>query len=117
VDAADAARGALHAAEGRARRRAARLLSQLRRAQHGPARGDAVTESVPDVTDRVLRRAGFAPVYPANMERLCCGQPFESKGLLAVADDKAAELEAALRAAADGGRLRSSSTPAPAPTG
>jgi D-lactate dehydrogenase len=71
----------------------------------GPARGDAVTESVPDVTDRVLRRAGFAPVYPANMERLCCGQPFESKGLLALADDKAAELEAALRAAADGGRL------------
>jgi hypothetical protein len=30
----------------------------------GPARGDAVTESLPTVTDRVLRRAGFAPVYP-----------------------------------------------------
>jgi len=71
----------------------------------GPARADAVTESVPDVTARVLRRAGFAPVYPEQMAQLCCGQPFESKGLLAVADRKAAELEAALRAAADGGRL------------
>jgi D-lactate dehydrogenase len=71
----------------------------------GPARGDPVVDSVPDVTDRVLRRAGFAPVYPDRMASLCCGQPFESKGLLALADEKSAELEAALRAAADGGRL------------
>ena len=71
----------------------------------GPARGDPVTDSVPTVTDRVLRRAGYAPIYPHNMGGLCCGQPFESKGLLATADDKAAELEAALRAASDGGRL------------
>ena len=71
----------------------------------GPARGDALDEGLPTVTDRVLRRAGFAPVYPAQMAQLCCGQPFESKGLLAVADEKAAELEAALRQAADGGRL------------
>jgi D-lactate dehydrogenase len=60
---------------------------------------------VPTVTDRVLRRAGFAPVYPQRMASLCCGQPFESKGLLSVADEKAAELEAALRAASDDGRL------------
>lgn len=71
----------------------------------GPARGDPRADSVPTVTDRVLRRAGFAPVYPAQMAALCCGQPFESKGLLATADEKAAELEAALRAASDGGRL------------
>jgi len=71
----------------------------------GPARGDAVTETVPGVTDRLLRRAGFAPVYPRGMASLCCGQPFESKGLLDVADEKSAELEAALRAASDGGRL------------
>jgi D-lactate dehydrogenase len=70
----------------------------------GPARGDPVSESVPTVTDRVLRRAGFAPVYPDRMASLCCGQPFESKGLLGVADEKSAELEAALRAASDGGR-------------
>jgi len=71
----------------------------------GPARGDEVAEAVPAVTDRVLRRAGFAPVYPQRMAALCCGQPFESKGLLATADEKAAELEAALRDASEGGRL------------
>jgi D-lactate dehydrogenase len=70
----------------------------------GPARGDPVGDSVPTATERVLRRAGYAPVYPANMAGLCCGQPFESKGLLAVADEKAAELEAALRSAS-GGKL------------
>jgi D-lactate dehydrogenase len=71
----------------------------------GPARGDPIGDSVPTVTDRVLRRAGFAPIYPDGMAALCCGQPFESKGLLATADDKAAELEAALRVASDNGRL------------
>jgi D-lactate dehydrogenase len=71
----------------------------------GPARGDAVAENVPTVTDRVLRRAGYAPRYPTAMDGLCCGQPFESKGLLAIADDKAAELEDALRQVSDGGRL------------
>jgi D-lactate dehydrogenase len=70
----------------------------------GPARGDAVTDDVPTVTDRLLRRAGFAPVYPPKMDGLCCGQPFESKGLLDLADEKAAELEAALRATSDDGR-------------
>jgi D-lactate dehydrogenase len=71
----------------------------------GPARGDPVTDSVPTVTDRVLRRAGYSPIYPENLGGLCCGQPFESKGLVATADEKSAELEAALRAASDGGRL------------
>ena len=71
----------------------------------GPARGDSIGEGVATVTDRLLRRAGFAPVYPQKMAGLCCGQPFESKGLLDIADEKAAELEAGLRAASDGGRL------------
>jgi D-lactate dehydrogenase len=39
------------------------------------------------------------------MAGLCCGQPFESKGLAATADEKAAELEAALRVASEDGRL------------
>ena len=36
---------------------------------------------------------------------LCCGQPFESKGLMDAADRKSAELEAALRAASGDGTL------------
>jgi D-lactate dehydrogenase len=71
----------------------------------GPARGDALTESLPDVTARVLRKAGWGLVYPEGMDALCCGQPLESKGLMDAADAKSAELEAALRAASEDGRL------------
>jgi len=70
----------------------------------GPARGDD-TDDVPTVTDRVLRRAGFGVVYPRELPELCCGQPFESKGLMSTADRKSAELEAVLRDASDGGKL------------
>ncbi|MDZ7653659.1 MAG: FAD-binding and (Fe-S)-binding domain-containing protein [Burkholderiaceae bacterium] len=70
----------------------------------GAARGDEA-EALPTVTDRLLRRAGYAPVYPPRMTELCCGQPFESKGLMEAADHKSAELVAALLATSDGGRL------------
>jgi D-lactate dehydrogenase len=43
--------------------------------------------------------------YPERIAELCCGQPFESKGLIEAADRKSAELEAALRAASDAGRI------------
>ncbi|HEY5307334.1 MAG TPA: (Fe-S)-binding protein, partial [Casimicrobiaceae bacterium] len=39
------------------------------------------------------------------LAELCCGQPFESKGLAAAADRKSVELETALRAASEDGRL------------
>jgi D-lactate dehydrogenase len=70
----------------------------------GAARGDDA-EPLPTVTDRLLRRAGYAPVYPPRMAELCCGQPFESKGLIETANDKSTELVAALLSASDGGRL------------
>jgi D-lactate dehydrogenase len=65
----------------------------------GPPRGDAVPESLPAVTDRLMRKAGYQVSYPASLSELCCGQPFESKGLVAAADLKSAQLERALRAA------------------
>jgi D-lactate dehydrogenase len=64
----------------------------------GSARGDD-TESLPAATARVLERAGFEIVYPAALAELCCGQPFETKGLAAAADRKSDELAAALAAA------------------
>jgi len=70
----------------------------------GPMRGHAGAEALPPVAERLFRRAGYEVVYPANLQALCCGQPFESKGLAAAADAKAAELEAALRQASEGGR-------------
>jgi len=71
----------------------------------GPARGDSDRETVPVVTDRLLRRAGFDVIYPDALDGFCCGQPFESKGLAAAADRRSDELEAALMKASDGGRI------------
>ena len=47
----------------------------------------------------------FKTVYPARLAGLCCGQPWETQGLRELADEKSAELEAALFQASDGGRL------------
>ncbi len=71
----------------------------------GPAVGDQETESLPTIMARLLARAGYGVVYPERLYGLCCGQPFESKGLQSTADAKAAELEEALRKASDNGRL------------
>lgn len=70
----------------------------------GAPRGDD-TEPLPDLTARLLGRAGWRVVYPEGMAGLCCGQPLESQGLIPEADVKSAELEAALHEASEGGRL------------
>jgi D-lactate dehydrogenase len=70
----------------------------------GPQRGDDGVEVLPTVATRLFERAGFDVAVPAELDGLCCGQPFESKGLVAAADSKSAELERALHAASEGGR-------------
>ena len=55
--------------------------------------------------ERLFRKAGFDVIYPQRLDGLCCGQPFESKGLNEAADAKSAELEALLLDASEGGRL------------
>ncbi|WP_096703834.1 FAD-binding and (Fe-S)-binding domain-containing protein [Magnetospirillum sp. 15-1] len=71
----------------------------------GPASGDPEKDSLPTVMTRVLQRAGFGVVIPEGLDNLCCGQAFESKGLQATADAKAAQLEAALFKASEHGKL------------
>lgn len=70
----------------------------------GAQRGDDGLDLLPAVAERLFQRAGFDVIYPRDMAGLCCGQPFESKGLIAAANLKSAELEAALTAASEGGR-------------
>jgi D-lactate dehydrogenase len=70
----------------------------------GAQRGHEVARSLPAVAERLFAKAGFAVAYPERLAELCCGQPFESKGLAAAADRKSAELEAALREASEDGR-------------
>ncbi|WP_135076364.1 FAD-binding and (Fe-S)-binding domain-containing protein [Terasakiella sp. SH-1] len=70
----------------------------------GPARNDEKKTPLPEVTERLLKRAGFAVRYPDGLKNLCCGQPFDSKGLKDTADGKAEELEVALLKASEGGK-------------
>jgi len=70
----------------------------------GAQRGHDGVEMLPKVAERLFERAGFDVLYPSALAGQCCGQPFESKGLLDAANLKAAELEAALHDASEGGR-------------
>ena len=60
-----------------------------------------------DLVDEVIQlmaKAGYEVIFPEGMERMCCGQIWESKGMLDIADRKSAELEAALWKASEEGR-------------
>jgi len=69
----------------------------------GPARGDSEQRLLSEITELVLKRAGFGVIYPDKMEKLCCGVPFQSKGAFRQADEKAAELEQVLLTATGSG--------------
>lgn len=60
-----------------------------------------------DLVDEVIQlmaKAGYEVIFPEGMERMCCGQIWESKGMLDIADRKSAELEAALWKASEEGK-------------
>ncbi len=44
----------------------------------------------------LLQKGGYEVIFPENMEKLCCGTIWESKGMLDIADRKSAELEGSL---------------------
>jgi D-lactate dehydrogenase len=69
----------------------------------GAARADDQKTPLPVVTQQVLERAGFSVRFPEGLNDLCCGQPFDSKGLAGVADQKARTLEDRLIEATEGG--------------
>jgi D-lactate dehydrogenase len=52
----------------------------------------------------LLQKAGYEVIFPKNMDQLCCGTIWESKGMPDIADRKSAELEAALYEACEQGQ-------------
>ncbi len=62
-------------------------------------------DSLPTVVMRVLRRAGYAPRLPDAYTSLCCGQMLASKGQSEQADALSDQLERALWAVSEQGRL------------
>ncbi|NHI02092.1 FAD-binding and (Fe-S)-binding domain-containing protein [Oceanimonas sp. MB9] len=70
----------------------------------GQSPGARDARSLTEVTLAVLKKAGFEVILPFDLNNLCCGMPYQSKGMMAQADDKAAELEARLWQASEQGR-------------
>ena len=70
----------------------------------GLAKGAPVKNSVVDETCQLLNKAGYEVIFPENMDKMCCGQIWESKGMLDIADRKSGELENALWEASAQGR-------------
>ena len=75
-------------------------LNQMMGLQHGAPAERPLAEE----TAALLEKAGFEVIFPERMDSLCCGMIWESKGQKDVAAKKAAELEAALLKASEGGR-------------
>jgi D-lactate dehydrogenase len=69
-----------------------------------------VAKGVPDntpLTDKMvhlLQKAGYRVIFPDNMDTLCCGTIWESKGMPHIADEKTADLNGALWIASRAGK-------------
>ena len=75
------------------------------RTMGGPARADEERASLPEKTVSLLKKAGYQILYPPNLDNLCCGQAFESKGFYKQADEKSDELSSALLRATNHGQI------------
>jgi D-lactate dehydrogenase len=85
-----------------ARPRVVYLAACVSRAM-GPAAGDSEQMPLLDKTRALLEKGGFQVVFPADLDNLCCGQPFASKGYSEQAERKKQELIDALLKASRGG--------------
>lgn len=63
-----------------------------------------VKHALVDEVIQLMTKAGYEVIFPEGMEKMCCGQIWESKGMLDIADRKSAELEAALWKASEQGK-------------
>jgi D-lactate dehydrogenase len=71
----------------------------------GPAAGDPDPRALVEATLSLLDKAEYEVLFPAGLDRLCCGLTFESKGFPELADAKARELEGALLERTEGGAI------------
>ncbi|MBA1186794.1 4Fe-4S dicluster domain-containing protein, partial [Pseudomonas stutzeri] len=69
----------------------------------GPAARDQEQQPLLDATRSLLEKAGYQVVFPDNLNDLCCGQPFASKGYAEQAERKRQETRDALLMASRGG--------------
>jgi len=91
-------------ASGRAKRKVVYFPSCITRSM-GVLPGDEKAEPITRLTHKLLQKAGYEVIYPENVNHLCCGMAFTSKGLFEVGRRKSKELEAALLKATNNGEI------------
>ncbi|MBR9884683.1 MAG: (Fe-S)-binding protein, partial [Oceanospirillales bacterium] len=71
----------------------------------GPQRGSSCSHSLAETTHALLTKAGFEVIYPLALDSLCCGMPFQSKGMFDAADMKSSELNQELLRITERGQI------------
>ena len=69
----------------------------------GASKNEYETQPLQVVTINLLEKAGYEVIFPKNMNNLCCGTIWESKGMPEIATQKTQELADALFEASNGG--------------
>lgn len=88
---------------GVAGRKVVYFPSCVSRTMGGAAPGDKDQRQLSAAMINLMEKAGYEIIFPSEMDKLCCGMPFESKGLFETADNMSAELEKALFACSNQG--------------
>jgi len=70
----------------------------------GRANEGAKVDLIDEVT-AFLQKAGWEVIFPQQMQQLCCGMIWDSKGMPDIAQRKTEQLEQALLQASEGGKL------------
>jgi D-lactate dehydrogenase len=69
----------------------------------GVSREQTMEMQLSDKMVQLLHKGGYQVIYPDNMNNLCCGMAFSSKGYWKAGEKKSEELEAALLKASNNG--------------
>ncbi len=59
-----------------------------------------------NVMEKLFNKAGYQIIYPENINSLCCGMPFSSKGFFIEAEQKSNELILSLAKASNNGQIK-----------
>ena len=71
----------------------------------GTTKAYSKEKEVTQVTAALLEAAGFQIIYPEQMDSLCCGMLFSSKGYVEAGQKASDDLKSALMKASDGSRI------------
>ncbi|MDD2584769.1 MAG: FAD-binding and (Fe-S)-binding domain-containing protein, partial [Bacteroidales bacterium] len=71
----------------------------------GQSKGKSNEPNITEITKTLLERAGYTIIYPEQMNSLCCGMAFSSKGYVKAGEEASNKLEQALHKASQGGKI------------